>query len=81
MAWWRMRLDRGSGLLAGELASPWRCLLLGGVLPSTGLRLLPLAKCGIAEEGGWYSTVAPPSAVEPSSWLEWPERSPSMLWL
>jgi hypothetical protein len=29
------------GLLADELASPWHYPLLGGGLPSTGLRLLP----------------------------------------
>jgi hypothetical protein len=36
-----MRLNHDNGLLAGELASLWRCLLLGGGLSSTGLRLLP----------------------------------------
>jgi hypothetical protein len=40
MLLWRMWLNRGSGLLAGELASSWRCLFLSGGLPSTGFRLL-----------------------------------------
>jgi hypothetical protein len=35
-----VRLDSKSGLLAVSLASLGRCLLLGGGLPSTGLRLL-----------------------------------------
>jgi hypothetical protein len=38
---WCLRLNRGSGLLVGELASPWCCSLLGGGLPSAGLHLLP----------------------------------------
>jgi hypothetical protein len=38
---WHMRRNHGSDLLAGELASSWHCLLLGGELPSTSLRLLP----------------------------------------
>jgi hypothetical protein len=41
MLWRHMRLDRGSDLLVGELASPWRWLLLSGGLPNTGLPLLP----------------------------------------
>jgi hypothetical protein len=41
VSWRNVRLDRGSGLLAGELASPWCCLWLGGGLLSTGLHLLP----------------------------------------
>jgi hypothetical protein len=35
-------MNSSSSLLASELASPWRCPLLGGGLPSAGLRLLPL---------------------------------------
>jgi hypothetical protein len=42
MSWWLMQLDHGSGLLVGELASLWRCLLLDGGLWSTSSRLLPL---------------------------------------
>jgi hypothetical protein len=38
---WHMWLDRINGLLAGKLASSWRCLLLGGGLSSMGLHLLP----------------------------------------
>jgi hypothetical protein len=33
-------LNRDSGLLAGDLASTWHCLLLGGGLSITGLCLL-----------------------------------------
>jgi hypothetical protein len=36
-----MRLDRGSRLLTGELASPWHCLLLSSGLLSIGLLLVP----------------------------------------
>jgi hypothetical protein len=36
-----VRLNHGKDLLAGELASPWCCLLLGSGLPSMGLLLLP----------------------------------------
>jgi hypothetical protein len=42
MPWQHTRLDRGSGLLVGDLASSWHCLLLGGGLPSVGLHALPL---------------------------------------
>jgi hypothetical protein len=38
---WHMRLNRGSGMLAGELVSPWRYPLLDDGLPSAGLHLLP----------------------------------------
>jgi hypothetical protein len=38
----RVRLDRGSGLLAGEPASSWCYFWLGGGLRSMSLRLLPL---------------------------------------
>jgi hypothetical protein len=41
MPWWRVWLNRGSGLLAGKLDSPWHCPLLGGGLLSVGVRLLP----------------------------------------
>jgi hypothetical protein len=37
----RVQLNCGSGLLADELASLWRCLLLDGRLLSASLRLLP----------------------------------------
>jgi hypothetical protein len=37
---WHVRLNRDSGLLAGDLASTWHCLLLGGGLSITGLCLL-----------------------------------------
>jgi hypothetical protein len=37
----RVWLDRGSGLLAGKLASPWHCILHNGGLSSMGLRFLP----------------------------------------
>jgi hypothetical protein len=42
MSWQHMWLDRSSGLLGGELASPWRYLLLSVRLLSTGLCSLPL---------------------------------------
>jgi hypothetical protein len=42
LALWRcVWLNHGSGWLAGELASPWRCLLLDGALLSASLHLLP----------------------------------------
>jgi hypothetical protein len=41
VSWQHMRLDRGSGLLAGEHTSPWCCLGLSVGLPSTGLHVLP----------------------------------------
>jgi hypothetical protein len=36
-----VQLNHCSGLLVDELVSLWRCPLLGGGLPSTGLRLSP----------------------------------------
>jgi hypothetical protein len=53
--WWCMWLNHGSGLHAGELASPWRYLLLDGGLPSTGLRLLTSMMCMLSldEEVGF----------------------------
>jgi hypothetical protein len=41
MSWCRLLLDRGSGLLAYKLASPWHYLWLGGGLLSMIMRLLP----------------------------------------
>jgi hypothetical protein len=35
----------------------------------------------VAQRGGWYPTAVPVSTVEPSSWPEWLEHSPSMVWL
>jgi hypothetical protein len=78
---WCMRMDRGSCLPTSKLSLLWHCLLLGGGLLSTGLRLLPPNECGVAQKGGQYPAAAPPSMVEPSSWPEWPECSPSMVWL
>jgi hypothetical protein len=64
-----VRLNYGSGLLASELASLSRCLLLGGGLPSMGLCLMPtLISMTLL-------------MVESSSWPEQPEHSPSMVWL
>jgi hypothetical protein len=50
-----MWLNHGSGLHAGELASPWRYLLLDGGLPSTGLRLLTsmMSMLSLDEEVGF----------------------------
>jgi hypothetical protein len=38
---WLMRPDRGGCFLAGELASPLHCLVLGVGMPSMGSRSLP----------------------------------------
>jgi hypothetical protein len=35
----------------------------------------------VTQKGGQFFTMAPPSAWEPSSWPERPERSLSMVWL
>jgi hypothetical protein len=56
MLQWRMWSNHGRGLLAGEFASPWHCLLLSGGMPSTGLRLLPLMTIVVSlnrEVGFW----------------------------
>jgi hypothetical protein len=44
-------LDCGSGLLASELASSWRCLLLGGRMLSTDLHLLPSVTSMVSLDG------------------------------
>jgi hypothetical protein len=50
MLWRHVQLDRGSGLLASKLASPWHCLWLGGGLPSMSLHLLtPLKSVALLE--------------------------------
>jgi hypothetical protein len=71
--WRHMLLDRGSALLAGELASLWCCLWLSSGLPSTDLCLLPslMSMVLLEREAG----------VRPSLGLEWVERSLSMMWL
>jgi hypothetical protein len=46
-----MLLDRGSDLLASELASLWPCMLLGSGVPSAGLRSLPLLMSAPLLEG------------------------------
>jgi hypothetical protein len=57
--WWRVQLNRSSNLLAGALASPWRCSSPGGGLPSMGLRSLPFMTIvmSLRREAGfrsWY---------------------------
>jgi hypothetical protein len=44
LLWRHVWLDRSSGLLTGELASPWHYLLLSGGSPSLGLCSLPPMK-------------------------------------
>jgi hypothetical protein len=40
VSWWHTQFNHDSRFLTDELASSWRCLLLGYGLPSKGLRLL-----------------------------------------
>jgi hypothetical protein len=55
--WWGMWFNHGSDLLSGELASPWRCPLLDGGLPRTGLRLLPpmMSVMSLGREVGFWT--------------------------
>jgi hypothetical protein len=57
-----VQLNRDSGMLASELASLWRYLLLDGGLPSVSLRLLPsvMSVTLLLKEVGFYS------------WRRWP---------
>jgi hypothetical protein len=49
---WLVWLGRGGRLLAGELTSPLRCLVLDVGLLSVGLSSLPLPKSAMLLEGG-----------------------------
>jgi hypothetical protein len=51
MSWWLVWLGHSGCLLASELASPMRYLVLGVGLLNVGTRLLPLPKIGSSFEG------------------------------
>jgi hypothetical protein len=44
-------------------------------------RAAPRDERNVGPKGGQFQAAVLPSAVEPSSWPERPQRSPSMVWL
>jgi hypothetical protein len=71
---WLEQQGRDYRLLAGELVSSLRHLLLGAGLPSA-------EECDVARRTGDFAATVPAPVVEPSSKTGWPKCPPSMVGL